>query len=126
MELRVLAGRFAVCRLPEGSVPPVPPAEATLWSLTRRQGETSLVCDEVDAPAGSSVESGWGALVVAGVLDFSLVGVLAGLTAVLAAEGISVFVLSTYDTDVILVREESLGAASSALQRAGYVVTHTG
>lgn len=126
MELCVLPGRFAVCRLPEGSAPPVPPAEATMWSLTRRRGETSLVCDEADAPVGSIVESGWGALVVAGVLDFSLVGVLADLTAALAAEGISVFVVSTYDTDVILVREESLGAASSALERAGHVVTHAG
>jgi hypothetical protein len=122
MELRVLAGRLAVCRLAEGAVPPVPPAKAAMWSLTRRQGETSLVCDEVEAPNDSTAEPGWRALEVAGVLDFSLVGVLAGLTAVLAAEGISVFVVSTYDTDVILVREESLGSAIAALERAGHLV----
>lgn len=123
MDLVVLAERLAVCRLPDDQPPPAPAQGATLWSLTRRRGETSLVCQEGDAPAGAIVEPGWRAMVVAGVLDFAMVGVLAGLTAVLADEGISVFVLSTYDTDVILVREVSLDAARSALVHAGHAVT---
>ena len=67
-------------------------------------------------------EDGWRALRVEGTLAFSLVGVLSGITAVLAAAGVSVFCVSTFDTDYVLVKETMLKTAVSALQSAGYSV----
>lgn len=122
MHLIVLPGRVAVCRLPAGTQPPAPPPGTSLWSLTRRPGETSLVCADEDVPPGAIAEPGWRALVVDGVLDFSMVGVLARLSAALADAGVSIVALSTYDTDVLLVREERLAEAISALTGAGYSV----
>lgn len=92
------------------------------WSLTRTAEELSIVLpEEVDLP-GAVVEGGWRALQVAGVLDFSLTGILAGISGVLAQANISMFALSTYNTDYILVRAEKLEAAVAALQQAGYQV----
>jgi hypothetical protein len=123
MRLTVLPGALAVCRLQDGAPLPAPPAGAGLWSLTRRPGEVSLVCAVADAPQGAVVEAGWRALVVDGVLDFSMVGVLAGLSGALAEAGVSIVALSTYDTDVLLVREASLADAATALTAAGHTVT---
>jgi hypothetical protein len=69
------------------------------------------------------VQSGFRALKVRGPLDFSLVGVLAALGAILAAEGISIVALSTFDTDYLLVPEPRLSAAVAVLERAGHRVS---
>lgn len=68
------------------------------------------------------VERGWRALVVAGPLDFALVGILASLSNTLAVAGVSIFAISTFDTDYILVKEEKLGVALASLTAAGHVV----
>jgi hypothetical protein len=73
-----------------------------------------------DGPAELEVEGGWRALKVAGPLDFALTGVLASLAGPLAEAGISVFVVSTYDTDYVLIREVDLEAARAALVAAGH------
>jgi hypothetical protein len=122
VHLSVLPGLLAVCRLPEGSDPPVPPPGNGLWSFTRRPGESSLVCAEAEVPPGATAEPGWRALVVDGVLDFGMVGVLAGLSAALADAGVSIVAISTYDTDVLLVRASALDDAITALLGAGYSV----
>ncbi|MBQ1552188.1 MAG: ACT domain-containing protein, partial [Clostridia bacterium] len=67
-------------------------------------------------------EDGWRAFRVAGVLDFSLTGVLSGITGVLAGAGVGVFAVSTYDTDYILVKRVDAGKAADALARAGYEI----
>ena len=91
------------------------------WSLTRTEEETSLVMQAGNLlPNDAVVESGWRLLRMAGTLDFSLVGVLARLTAVLAEAGVSVFALSTYDTDYLLFKEHQRPQALQALQNAGY------
>jgi len=64
---------------------------------------------------------GWKCLKVAGPLDFELTGILAGITEVLAKEKFSVFAISTFDTDYILIKKQGLTAAISALQRVGYI-----
>lgn len=82
----------------------------------KTDSEISLICPSDRAPKDAlSREEGWRALRVVGTLDFSLVGILAGITAVLAARGISVFALSTFDTDYILVKNERLAEAIEAL-----------
>ncbi|HVS16769.1 MAG TPA: ACT domain-containing protein [Thermoanaerobaculia bacterium] len=90
--------------------------------LARAPGELSLVCREDLRPAGAIAETDFVALGVCGPLDFSLVGVLAGLTSALAQAGVSVFAVSTYETDYLLVRAPALEAAVAALRAAGYDV----
>ena len=96
---------------------------AGFFFLGKTDEELSLVCKTSDAPARTTArEDGWRGLRVEGELDFSLIGILAGLTAVLAENGISVFAVSTYNTDYILVKADAFGRAADALERAGYAV----
>jgi hypothetical protein len=119
IELTILPGRLAVCRLaPEAAAPPWGMGGA-LWSLTRSGDELSVVCAEELVPEGVRREGGWRALAVAGPLDFALTGVLSAIAAPLAAAGVSIFALSTFDTDYVLVKEERLEAAVAALRAAG-------
>lgn len=118
--LRPIPGRFAVCRLPASS--PLPPwalaAGGGLRSVTRIAGELSIVAPEQEVPAGVCAERGWRALAVDGPLDFGLVGVLARLTAALAQAAVPVFVLSTHDTDLLLVGADRYDDAVAALNGA--------
>jgi predicted glycoside hydrolase/deacetylase ChbG (UPF0249 family) len=122
LEIEILPGRHAVCRLPADHPWPLPPGEAGLFSITRTADELSVVCLESRAPGGARVEGGWRCLRVRGPLDLALVGVMASLTRCLADAGVSLFALSTFDTDLLLVREADLERAASALQAAGHGV----
>jgi len=113
--LEVLADQYAVCQLANWSDAPPPPTGDQLFSLTRTGDEISLVCATDYAPPALVVEEGWRALMVQGPLDFSLVGILAKLSSALAEAQISVFALSTFDTDVLLVKQTDLMAARLAL-----------
>ena len=122
--LWLLPGRYAVCRLdPDHRLDASLLGEdGELAVLARAPGERSLVCREDLRPPGARAETGFHALGVVGPLDFSLVGILAGLTGVLAGAEVPVFAISTYDTDYLLVPEASLARALEALRAAGYEV----
>jgi putative acetyltransferase len=122
MALLVLDGAFAVCRLPNTSSLPPWAAAGGFFSMTRTADELSVVCAEAAVPEGVRCEHGWRCLRVAGTIDFSVVGVLAALTAALAGAGVSVFAISTFDTDYLLVKDNDLAAALAAFRRAGHVV----
>jgi len=92
------------------------------WSVTRSDSELSIVCREEDVPPDASAERGWCALEVAGPLDFSLTGVVASLVSPLADAAVPIFVLSTFDTDYLLVREPDLPRAAEALRGAGHTI----
>ena len=120
LDLTLLPEDLAVCRLPTV-------AGALGWldgesfaSVTRTPDETSVVCRTAVVPAGVPAEPGWRALRVAGPLDFALVGVLRSLLGPLADAGVSVFALSTFDTDYVLVREAALEAALASLTAEGH------
>jgi len=117
VNLRVLPGVFAVCRLPPDA--PTPPR---FWSVTRTDDELSVICLAGDEPAGAEIQPGWRGLQVAGPLDFALTGVAAALTAPLASAEVSVLPVATFDTDYLFVRSESLDAAVGALRAAGHEV----
>ncbi|MFI6291147.1 ACT domain-containing protein [Nonomuraea sp. NPDC050790] len=123
MELLLLGREYSVCRLPAGSAPPPPPATAELHALTVTAEEVSVLCRSGQEPPGAEVERGFSALRVAGALDFSLVGILAALTAPLAEARVPVFALSTFDTDYLLVRTADLPEAKAALLAAGHTIT---
>ena len=113
---------FAITQLaPDARLPPAL-FDCAWYSVTRADGELSVVAPEHIALGGSR-ESGWACLQIAGTLDFSLVGVIAGIARLLADAGVSVFVVSTYATDHVLVRTHDLETAVSALTKGGHRVT---
>ncbi|MCK9356567.1 MAG: ACT domain-containing protein [Dehalococcoidia bacterium] len=120
--LSLLPDIYAVCRLDRRAPVPDWATRGLFSSVTRTAAELSVVCPDALVPAGVRKESGWRVLMVEGPLDFSLTGVLASLTGPLAREGISVFALSTYDTDYLLVKQEQCEKALQALRAAGYHV----
>jgi hypothetical protein len=125
LELVFLPDRLAVCRLPAGAAIPAGVLDdaGSLACVVRTGDELSLVIPADRVPEGVRCVVGWRALRVAGTLDFSLVGVLHALIGPLADAGLSIFALSTYDTDYVLVRENSEDRAVAALRGAGFRVT---
>lgn len=118
MILELLPQEYTVCQLTDfqGVDPAVP---GTFLACTEE--EFSLVCPKDNVPLHVvRREDGWRCLKVAGPLEFSLVGVLAGISACFAAQGISIFALSTYNTDYVLFKKERLKEALAALAAAGY------
>jgi hypothetical protein len=119
MDLDLLPDRFAVCRLALGSEIPWSGFEGSFFSVTQTDEEISVVCREDEGLAGALVEAGWRCLKVRGPLDFSEIGVLAGIAEPLASAGISLFCVSTFDTDYILVKQDDIQSAIRALDSAG-------
>ena len=93
-----------------------------VFSVTRTVEELSVVCRQEMVPSGTQAEVGWRCLRVAGAMPFTLVGVLASLTRPVAAAGVGVFVVSTFDTDYLFVKEAEFATAVAALRRAGHLV----
>jgi hypothetical protein len=120
MRLLVLPLPFAVVRLPaEHGVPWWAIPSDSLLSVTRTPDETTVVCEEHLVPDSVTSERDFRCLRIEGPLPFSAVGVLASLTGPLAAAGIPILALSTYDTDYVLVRSADLQRARTALSTAG-------
>lgn len=114
MKLRVVDGRFAVARLdPTEAIPSWP--RGNFVAITRTRDELSIVCDEDAVPHDARAERGWRCLAVEGPIPFETIGVAAALTSALANAGISVFFVSTFDTDYLLVKDESFSRACEAL-----------
>jgi hypothetical protein len=122
LTFEVLKKRYAVCQINTGNVIPQPPGDEEFWSLTVSHDETSVVLPEESADPSWNVEPGWRALRIEGPLDFGMKGVLATISNTLSNSGISLFVISTYDTDYVLVKDENLKKASLALINGGHEV----
>ena len=113
---------MSVCRLaPDAPVPDWLPVQG-LTSVTRTADELSIVCRQDAPPGGVRTEPGFLALKIEGPLDFSLTGILLAVAGPLADAGISIFALSTYDTDYVLVKRHDLEQAVSVLKRTGHRV----
>lgn len=122
MQLYALDELYAIVRLePDSDVPPWS-TRGHFWSITRSDSELSIVCPQEDVPADASAERGWCALEVAGPLDFSLTGVVSSLVGPLAEQAIPLFLISTFETDYLLVREPDLHRSVDALTTAGHSV----
>jgi hypothetical protein len=120
MEIEVLKQEFSVCKVND--------IDTSLLTISfcfyaRTDEEISLVCDSSHVPADAyACEEGWRAFRFVGTLDLSLIGILAAVSGILADNGISIFAVSTFNTDYILVKEESLEKALSVLAAAGYSI----
>jgi hypothetical protein len=123
MELSLIPDRMAICRLGPEAARPDWLGEGGLVSVTRTPDELSIVCPQDWVPKGVECQRDWIAFKVHGPIDFEMVGVLASLSAALADAGLSLFALSTYDTDYLLVRAGQIGAARQALADAGHTLT---
>lgn len=127
LAIDVRPGEYAVVRLPADA--PVPaellaPGEPAFVSVTRTPEELSIICPAGREPAGGTAEDGWRLLSVRGPLEFTLTGIIAALASELAAAGVALFSMSTFDTDHILVRGTDLDHAVKALQESGHEVAH--
>ena len=113
---------YAVARLDANH--PLPPWAdgAGFVSITRTDDELSIVCDELRVPHDVRSERGWRCLALGGPIPFTTTGVAASFTTALSTRGISCFVVSTFDTDYLLVKDDVLDAAIAALRDGGYVV----
>lgn len=128
--LTQLAGQYAVCRIAAGSPVPAWAAEALatggFCSVTRTAEELSVVCEASHAPEGVQAARDWACFQLRGPFDFGETGVLAALLAPLAAAGIGIFAVSTYDTDYILVNQENAWATAEVWRAAGHSVVAAG
>lgn len=117
-----LPGSYTVHRLPPGA--PLPPEllRQPFYALLRSADELSVCCSSSFALDSEQQESDWAGLAVAGPLDFTLTGIVSSLTAPLAEAGIPVFVISSFDTDYLLVKLDVLARAESVLSAAGFTV----
>ncbi len=116
--LRLLPDRYAIAKLPAGERPR-PVEGGGIVSITATDRETSVVCREEFVPDGAVVDPGWRVLYAAGPMEFEVTGVVAGFTSPLAAAGIPVFVISTFDGDLLLVRDADLARSIAILEDGG-------
>ncbi len=122
LSLLVHPEHLAVVRLGPGADVPSWATSATVFSVTATAEETSLVCAAAGVPRKARSQGPFVAFSVVGPLDFALTGILAGLLAPLSEAGISVFTLSTFDTDWILVPADRAGDAAEEWRRRGHQV----
>jgi hypothetical protein len=122
--LRVWPGRWAVCRLgPSDDVPAWATGPSPLSVIARTDAELSILSPEASAPGEVLCERGFRVIEVVGPVPFAVTGLITSLSQPLAAAGISLFPVATYDTDYVLVKEASLAPAIEVLRAAGFTVT---
>lgn len=121
MKLERIHRDFSVCQVEDYSLVNL---ESEYCFIGKTDEERSLVCAESEVPSNViKREDGWKAICICGVLDFSLVGILSEIAAVLADNAISIFAVSTYNTDYILIKSEDYQRGLEVLKSAGYEIT---
>ena len=121
-ELSLLAETFTICHLAAGAAVPEWATQGQFFSITRTSEELSVIAETVLIPERLRTEVSWRVMKVHGPFDLSEVGVLASLVTPLAAAGVSVFTISTFDTDYLLVQSIQLLEALTTLRNAGHTV----
>ena len=122
LTMKLLKEKYGVCRLDKNELIPKWAQNSDFFSITKTCDELSIVCIQDDIPNNILCEKDWRILKIEGPLDFSLIGILASISTILAQSGISIFAISTYDTDYILVKNKNIGDAIQALTKERYEV----
>ena len=122
LTLSILDGAFAICRLDASAQLPEWAMAGDFFSITRAASEISIVCAQEGVPEDVRCERDWRCFRVEGPLDFSLTGILNSLTAPLASAGVSIFAISTFDTDYLLVKERDFERTIENLVSAGHII----
>lgn len=124
MKLEVINIEFSICKVRD--ISEINFDDEFLF-LGKTDEELSLVCDSASAPKDCLERvDGWSAFRIAGVLDFSLTGILSKISSILAEKRIGIFAVSTFNTDYILVKKEDLKKAAAALESEGYSFVNNG
>jgi hypothetical protein len=126
MLISVSSLRAAILRMEPDAPVPDWATRSKFFSITRTEDELSIIVPEYGLPDLGSlkilIQGGWRILKVHGPLPFSMLGVIEALAGPLAQAGVSIFSLSTYDTDYILVQDTDLAKARQALSDAGHTI----
>jgi len=118
--LSVLSETFTIHKLsPDVSIPEEI-LKSNYYSVSKTENELSVVCSELIEVQSLQSSKGWKCIKVKGPLDFNLTGILASISDILAQANISIFAISTFDTDYILVKSQDLSSARTKLRLAGY------
>lgn len=120
LKLSILDQQYAVCQIQPGEKIPDWVFNSPFFSATQTYEELSLITEEKDVPEGIKCEKGWACIKLEGTFEFSLTGVLTSIANPLAAHGISIFALSTFNTDYVLVKKEDLGQVIHILEKEGH------
>ena len=120
MEIKKIDHNFSVCQVEDYSLVNL---NSEYSFIGKTDEEKSLVCITYEVPANViQRDDGWKAFRIQGVLDFSLIGILAKIAAALADNGISIFAVSTYNTDYVLMKRENYQKALDVLKALGYMI----
>lgn len=122
LKIKLLDGTYAVCQMENTEKVPSWIEEKGFFSVTKTEDEISVVMLQDKISKDIKAEKDWRILKVEGTLDFSLIGILAKISSVLAENQISIFVISTFNTDYILVKEEKIEKAMAVLSQEGYEI----
>lgn len=122
LTMKLLKEKYGVCRLYKDETIPLWAQNSNFFSITKTNDELSIVCAENDIPSDIKCEKDWRILKVEGPLDFSLIGILSSISTILAQKGISIFAISTYDTDYILVKNKDIDNAVKSIVEERYEV----
>lgn len=121
MEIKRIEQDFTVCQVKDYSLVNL---DSEYSFIEKTDEEKSLVCITSEVPQNTiQRDDGWKAFRIQGVLDFSLIGILAKIATILADNGISIFAVSTYNTDYVLIKKENYQKALEVLQTTGYKIT---
>lgn len=122
LTMKLFKDKYGVCRLAKTESIPKWSQDSDFFSITKTSDELSIVCLEDSIPSDIKCERDWRILKIEGPLDFSLIGILASISTILAQKGISIFAISTYDTDYILVKNKDIDKAVESLIQERYEV----
>ena len=121
MEIKRIEQDFTVCQVKDYSLVNL---DSEYSFIEKTDEEKSLVYITSEVPENAiQRDDGWKAFRIQGVLDFSLIGILAKIATILADNGISIFAVSTYNTDYVLIKKENYQKALEVLQTTGYKIT---
>jgi len=123
LTMKLLEGKYGVCRLDKNALFPEWANSSDFFSITRTMDELSIVCLQDNIPGELKCERDWRIFKIEGPLDFSLTGILASISTILAKAGVSIFAVSTYDTDYILVKSKDIDIALDILEKEKYGIT---
>lgn len=124
LTMKLLKEKYGVCRLGTTDLIPEWAQAGDFFSITRTEDELSIVCIQDNVPSDMKCERDWRILKIEGPLDFALIGILASISTILAQKGISIFAVSTYDTDYILIKDKDIDNAIAALVDESYEVIY--
>ncbi len=120
MELKILKDRYKVVKLRPNEIVPKEIFGEKIYSITKTEEELSIVVKSNLNISNGIIEDNWNMIKIMGTLDFALIGILSKITSILANANISIFALSTYNTDYILLKSDKLEKAIEVLKENGY------